>query len=414
LRKYNNCKLPFEVLLLTICLTLASLFIGCSSGNQITGAYKSGNYPNLFNSLLNKSEADVKLKLDNAFRQLFYGNDSTQRIFYPVGNDMAYLEDILHKDVRSEGMSYGLMITVQLDKKTEFDKLWKWMITYMQFSSGESKNYFAWQMYPDGRVMDSTSAPDGEEWTVMALLFASSRWGDGEGIFNYKKEALTLLNEMYEKDDKGFRIKSMFNRKEKQVVFVPEPQANFFTDPSYHLPHFYELWAMQADKYNQFWKDAADTSRSFLKKTVHPVTGLAPDYSHFDGRPYSTPWNSGAVNFQYDAWRVAMNVAVDYVWFKKDDWAVNQSNKLLDFFMSVGLKTHGNVFTLDGKQLINDHSLGLVSMNAVAALAATIENRKLFVEELWNAEIPTGQYRYYDSVLYMLGMLQVSGNFKIY
>jgi oligosaccharide reducing-end xylanase len=400
--------------LITTCLTLASLFIGCSSGKQITGAYKSGNYPNLFNLLLGKSDAEIKVKLEHAFNQLFYGNDSTERIYYPVGNDMAYLEDILHKDVRSEGMSYGLMITVQLDKKTEFDKLWKWMKTYMQFSSGESMNYFAWQMHPDGRIMDSTSAPDGEEWTVMALLFASSRWGDGEGIFNYKKEALTLLNEMYEKDDKGFRIKSMFNKKEKQVVFVPEPQANFFTDPSYHLPHFYELWGMHADKYNQFWQDAADTSRSFLKKTVHPVTGLAPDYSQFDGKPYSTPWNPGAANFQYDAWRVAMNVAVDYVWFKKDDWAVAQSNRLLDFFMSVGLKTHGNVFTLDGKQLINDHSLGLVSMNAVAALASTNENRKLFVEELWNADVPTGQYRYYDSVLYMLGMLQVSGNFRIY
>jgi len=288
------------------------------------------------------------------------------------------------------------------------------MKTFMQFSTGNSKNYFAWQMYTDGRVMDSTSAPDGEEWTVMALLFASARWGDGEGIFNYKKEALTILNEMYEKDDAGGRIKSMFNRKERQVVFVPEPQANFFTDPSYHLPHFYELWGRLADKHNQFWLDAADTSRSFLKKTVHPVTGLAPDYAKFDGTPYSTPFNSGAGNFQYDAWRVAMNIAMDYVWFKKDAWAVNQSNKLLDFFISAGLKTHGNVFTLDGIQLINDHSLGLVSMNAVAALAATNENRKLFVEELWNAEIPTGKYRYYDSVLYVLGMLQVSGNFKIY
>jgi len=400
--------------LITTGLILASLFTGCSSGNKITGAYKSGNYPNLFNSLLSKSDAEIKTKLGYAFNQLFYGNDSTERIYYPVGNDMAYLEDILHKDVRSEGMSYGLMITVQLDKKTEFDKLWKWMKTYMQFKEGESKNYFAWQMYTDGRIMDSTSAPDGEEWTVMALLFASSRWGDGEGIFNYKKEALTLLNEMYEKDDRGFRIKSMFNRKEKQVVFVPEPQANFFTDPSYHLPHFYELWGRYAYKYNQFWQDAADTSRSFLKKTVHPVTGLAPDYSHFDGKPYSTKWNPGAANFQYDAWRVAMNVAVDYIWFKKDDWAVTQSNRLLNFFEKTGIKTYGNLFTLDGKQLTVDRSLGLISMNAVAALASTNENRKLFVEELWNADVPTGQYRYYDSALYMLGMLQVSGNFRIY
>ena len=53
-------------------------------------------------------------------------------------------------------------------------------------------------------------------------------------------------------------------------------------------------------------------------------------------------------------------------------------------------------------------------MNAVAALASTNVNRKDFVEELWNAEIPSGEYRYYDGLLYMLAMLQASGNFRIY
>jgi oligosaccharide reducing-end xylanase len=53
-------------------------------------------------------------------------------------------------------------------------------------------------------------------------------------------------------------------------------------------------------------------------------------------------------------------------------------------------------------------------MNAVAALASTNENRKDFVEELWNTSIPSGSDRYYDGMLYMLAMLQVSGNFRIY
>jgi oligosaccharide reducing-end xylanase len=36
------------------------------------------------------------------------------------------------------------MIAVQLDKKNEFDRLWKWAKTYMQFQSGQRENYFAW------------------------------------------------------------------------------------------------------------------------------------------------------------------------------------------------------------------------------------------------------------------------------
>ena len=50
----------------------------------------------------------------------------------------------------------------------------------------------------------------------------------------------------------------------------------------------------------------------------------------------------------------------------------------------------------------------------VAALASDINIKKDFVEELWNVPVPFGIGRYYDGLLYMLAILQVSGNFKIY
>jgi len=151
-----------------------------------------------------------------------------------------------------------------------------------------------------------------------------------------------------------------------------------------------------------------------LQRAAHPRTGLSPDYSLFDGNPVAPPWGGGHKDFRFDAWRVAMNVAVDWVWFRKDCWEVTQSNRLIDFFFSQGVGTHGNQYTLDGRKLADDHSAGLVAMNAVAALASTNDNRKAFVAELWNTAVPTGLYRYYDGMLYMLAMLQVSGNFKIY
>jgi oligosaccharide reducing-end xylanase len=185
------------------------------------------------------------------------------------------------------------------------------------------------------------------------------------------------------------------------------------TDPSYHLPHFYELWGRWADNNNQFWCSAASTSRQFLKKAAHPKTGLTPDYAHFDGTPID-PWNSGHDDFRYDAWRVAMNVALDYVWFAKDSWAVTQSNRLLDFFHAEGIDTYGSLYALDGRKISNDHSPGLVAMNAVASLASTNPNRIDFVQALWNASTPNGKGRYYDGLLYMLALLQLSGNFRIY
>jgi oligosaccharide reducing-end xylanase len=53
-------------------------------------------------------------------------------------------------------------------------------------------------------------------------------------------------------------------------------------------------------------------------------------------------------------------------------------------------------------------------MNAVACLVSTNANKTDFVRELWNTPIPSGVYRYYDGLLYMLGMLNLSGNFKVY
>ena len=39
----------------------------------------------------------------------------------------------------SSCMSYGMMMCVQMDKKEEFDRIWKWTKTYMYMDKGENK-----------------------------------------------------------------------------------------------------------------------------------------------------------------------------------------------------------------------------------------------------------------------------------
>ncbi len=376
------------------------------------GAFESKQYRNLFKELLGKSDAEVQQKIDRAWQQLFYGDDDTQRVYYPVGQDMAYVKDIGNGDIRSEGMSYGMMLAVQLDKKDEFDRIWKWAKTYMQQKDGPYKGYFAWHNKDNGEQLDANPASDGEEWFVMALLFAANRWGNGEGIFNYGAEAQKILDTMLHKDEENTGLATnMFDPKTKQVVFVPAGRNATFTDPSYHLPAFYELWGRWADKDNDFWKETAPVSRAFWKTTAHPQTGLMPDYAEFDGTPKT---GSDHKDFRFDAFRNASNVALDWAWFAGDPWEVVQSNRLLDFFRSQGLTSYVNQYTLDGKPLSGDRSPGLIAMNAVAGLAADPEKSKDFVQALWDLKIPSGQWRYYDGLLYFLALLQVSGNYRIY
>jgi oligosaccharide reducing-end xylanase len=404
------------IILMKFIVSLADV---TESGVQETeaGAFWTGQYPNLFTDLLGISTDEVNARIDHYWEQLFYGDDENERVYYPTNQNMAYIKDINNNDVRSEGMSYGMMIAVQLDKKESFDRIWKWAKTFMQHKDGQRKDFFSWKMSTTGAIQDSNSASDGEEWFVMALFFAAARWGNGDGVFNYQREAQNILNAMLSKKDTSNSrsdVTDIFNKTEKQVVFVPVGNADDFTDPSYHVPHFYELWGRWAEKNREFWLEAAETSRGFLKKVAHPVTGLTPDYARFDGTPVDAPWGGGHDAFRFDAWRVAMNVAVDYLWFGKDQWAVTQSNRLLDFFTSEGLDSYVNQYSLDGKKLSNDRSGGLMAMNAVASLASTNANKTEYLKALWNLPIPTGRYRYYDGLLQMLAMIQVSGNFKIF
>jgi len=408
-----------SLLLISTVSTGCGLSPGRTSSSQ-EGAFYSGDYPNAFVDMLGKSEAEIQAKLDAAWEHLFYGDDESERVYYPVDEPgqppMAYIQDIGNDDVRSEGMTYGMMIAVQMDKQEEFDRLWTWAKTYMYQDDGAYEGYFAWQCTPEGRQLDPGPASDGEEWFVMALFFAAGRWGNGEGIYNYEAEAQSILHTMLHKSEEGGGAATdMFDPEHKQVVFVPKVGTpSRFTDPSYHVPHYYELWARWAEEDNAFWEEAAAVSRNFFKKAAHPETGLMPDYAKFDGSP-TDPFGGGHDAFRFDAWRTAMNVAADYAWFAADEWEVEQSNRLLDFFYDQGIDSYANQFTLEGEPLSSDHSLGLVAMNAVAAgLASTNETAPEFVQALWDASPPTGKWRYYDGMLYMLGLLHVSGQFRIY
>jgi oligosaccharide reducing-end xylanase len=94
---------------------------------------------------------------------------------------------------------------------------------------------------------------------------------------------------------------------------------------------------------------------------------------------------------------------------------------LQQFFAAQGMGQYAGIYSLDGRDptassKATAHSpAGLVAMNAVASLAAPDSDQsRRFVEALWEQPIPSGQDRYYDGMLYMLGLLHVSGEFRIW
>ena len=197
------------------------------------------------------------------------------------------------------------------------------------------------------------------------------------------------------------------------VKFIPNVEVNF-TDASYHLPAFYELWSRWGPQEDRaFWAKAADVSRELLWRVTGPETGLTPERSYFDGTEMIGR-DGQPTPFGYDSWRSASNWSVDYSWWKKDPHQVNLSDRIQKFLAAEGISKFADRYTLDGKPLSARHSTGMLGTSAVASLAATEgPTSTAFVEELWNTTIPSGEQRYYDGMLYLMSMLHCSGNFRV-
>jgi len=386
------------------------------------GAWETGTYRNVFLEAGYKQE-DIDAKLVKAYSDVFEGPN---RVYFEVGDSMAYVSDLKNHDVRTEGMSYGMMVAVQLNKKEVFDRLWRWTKRNIQHQGGARDAYFAWSVKPEtGKHRAEGSASDGELYFITALLFASNRWGNETGI-NYYAEARRILDAMWSKDGTE-GIMNILNVEQKKITFTPDIRGYKWTDPSYFLPAFFEVWAEYAkDGKEQFYRDCADTARVFLHRACINKTGLNADATEFDGSPRKfRNWSS---NFCFDSWRVPMNIAMDYSWYAKDkEWQQDYCRRIQNFLFCRGIDTFEDQFNVDGTlpEFVRPvggyrtlrHSLGLVATSATASIMGTQTKSWKFVDAIWNAKLEPysdGYFDpYYDGLLYLFSLMHLSGNYRI-
>ncbi|MBO5031037.1 MAG: xylanase [Lachnospiraceae bacterium] len=376
---------------------------------------KKKQYRNVFAEIGIDPE-QVERRLEEIREYYFFGKED-ERVYYPAGDDMAYIMDTGNNDARTEGMSYGMMLCVQLNMHEEFDRLWKWAKTYMWMEDGENEGYFAWSCATDGTKNANGPAPDGEEFFAMALFFASHRWGDREGIFNYSREAKEILRACLHKGENGRPGAPMWNKDNYQILFVPGVN---FTDPSYHLPHFYELFALWAYEEDRgFWKRAALESRRYLVKACRPDTGFCAEYAEFDGRPMSRklPWTEDRHDWFFsDSYRTVANIGLDYEWFGKDEGQCRAADAIQRFLLEDSRRGAYYIYELDGR-VAGDKALHPVAIPATVAmsvLAASNECSKEWVEGFWKMPMRKGGRRYYDNCLYFFAFLALSGHYRIW
>jgi oligosaccharide reducing-end xylanase len=330
-------------------------------------------YPNLFVTVGGHTQEESDAKVAAAWNQLFNPSNNNTVYYDGPGADESYVQDTGNNDVRTEGMSYGMMTAVQLGKQTEFDRLWNWVKNHMaQGTTGE----IAWKCSTNGSKQATGGAPDGEEYMATALIFAHNRWGS-TGAIDYATEAQWVLD----------LIRTKYFNEEHHIVKFVSGSNN--TDGSYVLPSFYQTWACFDTANAEFWNAAVTAGREFFHAAADS-NGVIPDQSSFTGQA-----QGGAGS---DAKRCVMNIMMDANFFGVDPWQTETYAPAFGTYMS----SHG------------DNTAAQFSCNALLGFGLPESSGKPFVDKIWSAQIPTGQWRYYDGTLYMLALLHVSGTFKLY
>jgi oligosaccharide reducing-end xylanase len=346
---------------------------GAEGGSTAVGCTAPTTYPNLFVTVSGHTQEESDSKVNNAWSSLFNPSGSGTIYFDGPGSDESYVQDIWNNDVRSEGMSYGMMAAVQLDHQTEFDRIWTWVRNHMaQGCSGDiCTGEIAWSCTTSGSKKSTGGAPDGEEYMATALIFAHNRWGD-TGNYNYATEAQWVLDVIRTK---------YFHTNPHLVKFVASANT---TDPSYILPAFYQVWACFDPTNADFWNTAVTDGRAFFHVGVDG-NGVCPYQSSWDG---SQPQAANS-----DSVRCVVNLMMDYNFFEADPW---QSETYAPMFAAHEMNAGPPASYCD----------------ALLGFGLPTADGKAFVDRLWSANVPSRDY--WNGVLYMLAMLHVSGNFKLY
>jgi oligosaccharide reducing-end xylanase len=369
-------------------------------------------YENPLHDLLGLPQQAIDKRVEDTFQQLFHGDPADQAIYFTMGDDEALIKDVLHDDTRTEGMGLAMLITVELDKREEFDKLWTYAKRELRYATGSNTGYF--RSYCD--VQSGSVAcvdPYGLEQFVMALIFAHDRWAPGD--IDYGADALEIIDVMLHKEDQNGGISAdgvtnTFDSETGLVFDVPNTSAASRTRPSILMPAYYELWAQATG--NTFFRSAAASARNFLPLAANQKTGLMPLRAYFDGTPVP-----GADTFTPETYRVFVNLVLDQIWTQGGAWEVTEFDRVLAFFVDQGLDTYGTAYELDGTVVPGQtmHEQALVFVNGMTALRSTIaaQNRHDFIQAVWDTPTPTGQARYYKATLQLFALLVLSGKMQV-
>ena len=312
----------------------------------------------------------------------------------------------------SEGIAYGMLISVFMDDKALFDGLWG----YWKAHPSNDSLLMNWKI-PGG----SGSAIDADEDAAFALIQADKQWGS-----TYLNDAKSILAQIRAKElDAGtyaVRPGNQFGN-----------NASDLTNPSYFAPAFYRVFATVDTAGATAWNGAASSVYGYLNK-IAGSNGLVPAWctngcANRGGGSYAD-----ADKYQYDSHRTPWRMALDVCWNNNAD-AKAYVTKTTNFFISksgssAGLGSLADRYNADGSVCTacsvdsKQNSMSLIGTATVGAMATGNASNQAFIDRGWHFLLdgaytadptfrtgPTSAYTYYNATVGLLTALTLSGNF---
>jgi endo-1,4-beta-D-glucanase Y len=259
----------------------------------------------------------------------------------------------------SEGIGYGMLLTVGHGDRTEFDGLWGY---YQDHSSG---GVMGWKASGCGsNTVDGNSASDADLDAAMALIQASCKWGG-----NYLAASQTLIA----------AIKSNETIEGGENFMKPAHSGlDSCQNVSYASPGYYRAFAKKKPDQAAFWNKLASDSYTQLSRTANGSTGLVPNWSNMSGGAGCAGKPSGD-RYGYDAARTPWRMATDYVW-NGTPAAKEWLGKLVTWVdgPAGGITAIGDMYQLNGTKEGQNHNSTFTGAFALAAMSQSQAKADLY------------------------------------
>ena len=310
----------------------------------------------------------------------------------------------------SEGIAYGMIISVMLDDQALFDGFWSYARCFLN-----QNGLMNWYIAPDGSgALGVGGASDADEDMAWALLQADRQWG-GSGSFDeaYLSMAQRLIDAIYQTEvDHG----------QWPDLFLPgdDWRGRDAFNPSYFAPNQYRLFGAATGNV-QGWQRVIDRGYAVLESSLNAANGncdngLVPAWCDSEGKPVEA-FPGAMQNYQYDSARTPFRMAQDWA-YAKDARARAYLQKTSAFFAGIGAEQLVDGYTLDGRPSPDPRSLpgnpgSAVFVGCAAAGAMHDAAYASFVDAAY-ARVRTGQLltrsRYYNHCWTVLSALMLTGN----